>query len=109
MTVSEKIQEVMDWSGFNQKKLSDLSGIPQSTLSGYLNAGDKITVDVLRKIADALNVSLWTLLNGEPLAVRPMDLTEQERRVVGEYRLLSGEEQDFIDHAFRVFNQKKHS
>ena len=56
-----------------------------------------VTVDAAQKIADALNVSLWTLLNGEALAVTSMDLTERERRLVSGYRRLNDEQRAAVD------------
>ena len=100
MTVPEKIQEIMEWS--NRKKLTQLelarlSGISKSSLNGYIHGDRKITVDAAQKIADALNVSLWTLLNGEALAVTSMDLTERERRLVSGYRHLNDEQRAAVD------------
>ena len=100
MTVPEKIQEIMEWS--NRKKLTQLelarlSGISKSSLNGYIHGDRKITVDAAQKIADALNVSLWTLLNGEVLAVTSMDLTERERRLVSGYRRLNDEQRAAVD------------
>ena len=100
MTVPEKIQEIMEWS--NRKKLTQLelarlSGISKSSLNGYIHGDRKITVDAAQKIADALNVSLWTLLNGEALAVTSMDLTERERRLVSGYRRLNDEQRAAVD------------
>lgn len=100
MTVPEKIQEIMEWS--NRKKLTQLelarlSGISKSSLNGYIHGDRKITVDAAQKIADALDVSLWTLLNGEALAVTSMDLTERERRLVSGYRRLNDEQRAAVD------------
>ena len=104
MTVPEKIQEIMEWS--NRKKLTQLelarlSGISKSSLNGYIHGDRKITVDAAQKIADALNVSLWTLLNGEALAVTSMDLTERERRLVSGYRRLNDEQRAAVGHGSR--------
>lgn len=90
----------MEWS--NRKKLTQLelarlSGISKSSLNGYIHGDRKITVDAAQKIADALNVSLWTLLNGEALAVVSMDLTERERRLVSGYRRLNDEQRAAVD------------
>ncbi len=90
----------MEWS--NRKKLTQLelarlSGISKSSLNGYIHGDRKITVDAAQKIADALNVSLWTLLNGEALAVTSMDLTERERRLVSGYRRLNDEQRAAVD------------
>ena len=60
MTIIEKIQEVMDWNGIEQKKLAELTGLSKSTISTYMRGVNKISIENLQKIADALGVSLWT-------------------------------------------------
>lgn len=107
MTVPEKLQEVLDWSGIKQQKLSQLSGISKSTISGYICGKRKLTVDALERIASALDMSTWVFLNGEPLPVTEMDLTEEERQHVREYRRLTYSERQAINYTMQVFNEKK--
>ena len=59
------------------------------------------------QIADALDVSLWVLLNGEALPVMTLDMTEKERRLIGEYRRLTGSEREAVDHVIQVYNERK--
>ena len=89
MTVGEKIQELLDWGGKNQKELAELSGVSQSAISDYIRNIRIPSIEAAQKIADALDVSLWVLLNGEALPVTALDMSEKERRLIGEYRRLS--------------------
>ena len=82
MAVCKKISEIMEWHGVKQIHLSNLTGIPQSTLSRYLNSDDDLPYSALPKIADALGVSLWALLNGSPMLVGSDSLTQDERELL---------------------------
>ena len=85
MTVGEKIQELLDWGGKNQKELAELSGVSQSAISDYIRNIRIPSIEAAQKIADALDVSLWVLLNGEALPV-----TEVDWRVPPPYRERTG-------------------
>ena len=103
MTVGEKIQELLDWGGKNQKELAELSGVSQSAISDYIR---NIRIPSI-EAAHALDVSLWVLLNGEALPVTTLDMTEKERRLIGEYRRLTGSEREAVDHVIQVYNERK--
>ena len=102
MTVGEKIQELLDWGGKNQKELAELSGVSQSAISDYIRNIRIPSIEAAQKI-----VSLWVLLNGEALPVTALDMTEKERRLIGEYRRLTGSEQEAVDHVIQVYNERK--
>ena len=107
MTVGEKIQELLDWGGKNQKELAELSGVSQSATSDYIRNIRIPSIEAAQKIADALDVALWVLLNGEALPVTTLDMTEKERRLIGEYRRLTGSEREAVDHVIQVYNERK--
>ncbi len=97
MTFGEKLQELLDWRGKSQSKLAELAEVSQSAISDYVNGRSTPSIDAARRIAKALDVSLWTLLNGEALAVVSMDLTERECRLVSGYRHLNDEQRAAVD------------
>ena len=107
MTVGEKIQELLDWGGKNQKELAELSGVSQSAISDYIRNIRIPSIEAAQKIAYALDVSLWVLLNGEALPVTTLDMTEKERRLIGEYRRLTGSDREAVDHVIQVYNERK--
>lgn len=107
VTVEEKLQEYLIWSGVQQKDLARLSGISKSSISGYVRGERKMTVEALQKIAAALDVSVWTFLNGDPLMVKPIDVTAEECKLLSEYRMLNGEERKLINHTLDMLNSKK--
>lgn len=65
MTWREKVQELMKRRGLNQKELSQLSGIAQSSLSRYLHSDQRPRLDIVVNIAKALNVETTYLLDDE--------------------------------------------
>lgn len=97
MTFGEKLQELLDWRGKSQSKVAELAEVSQSAISDYVNGRSTPSIDAARRIAKALDVSLWTLHNGEALAVVSMDLTERERRLVSGYRRLNDEQRAAVD------------
>lgn len=107
MTVGEKIQEILDWSGKTQADLAALADIPRSSISDYVRGARVPSLEAVQKIAAALDVSSWAVINGEPLAVEAIDLTEAERVFLGEYRKLTGMERESVNGVIRAFNLRK--
>lgn len=107
MTVGKKLQELMDWSGKQQVALAKETGISQSMISEYVRDVREPPLPQLRKIAAALDVTLWALLNGAPMVVKSIDLTEAEQQMVSEYRTLTREEREMVDSMLRTLNGKK--
>lgn len=103
MSVAEKILELLAWSGMEQKQLAIKSGIPYGTVHGFLKQGRSIPADSILKISDALGVSVYTLLDCEPLLVKPIELTESEQKMIGLYRSLNKQQQDFIAQSLEIF------
>lgn len=108
MTVGKKLQEVMDWKGLKQPEVARLSGISRAMVSEYVRDVREPTLEALRKLAQALDVSLWTLINGEPMAIKDYELTDAERRMVGNYRTLSGKSQKLVDTTLQMLEQIEH-
>lgn len=106
-TVGEKIQEILDWSGKNQTDLAEDTGIPRSSISDYVRGAREPSLDAVRKIAEALEVSPWAIINGEPMTVDKSDITAAEREILGEYRKLTHRERKCTDDVIRTFNLRK--
>ena len=56
--------EIRKERGFSHAELADLVGIAQSSLARYERGEMQPTIEVVKKIADVLNVSIDELLNG---------------------------------------------
>ena len=63
MTWQEKLQKLMHDRGINQKQLSQLSGITESSVSRYLRSERRPRMDVVVNFAKALGVSTDYLLD----------------------------------------------
>jgi transcriptional regulator with XRE-family HTH domain len=63
MTWQEKVKQLMESNGITQKRLSQLSGITEASISRYLNGDRKARIDIIVNIAKALNVTTEYLLN----------------------------------------------
>ena len=96
MTVNEKLQELMDWKGISQQRLSDLSGIARGTIGGYVSGRRNVSVEVAHQLAPVLGVTPWTLLNGEPLPATELDLSREEAQWVTDLRGLTLEQRALV-------------
>lgn len=65
MTWQEKVKELMKNQGINQKKLSQLSGITEASISRYLKSERAVRLDIIINFAKALNVTTEYLLNND--------------------------------------------
>lgn len=90
----------------NRRQLSEYSGIPYSTITGFYAKGyDKMKMSTLKTLADCLNVSVDYLVRDEitdphyglssPAAPVP-DLTADETQLIDDYRSLNEQGQEYI-------------
>lgn len=63
MAWNNKVLDLMNERNINQKQLSKLSGIHESSISRYLHSGQKPRIDVVVNIAKALQVDTGYLLD----------------------------------------------
>ena len=63
MTWKEKIKGLMDEKNINQKQLSELSGITESSVSRYLKGERTPRIDIVVNFAKALGVEVDYLLD----------------------------------------------
>lgn len=63
MTISEKIFCILSEKGISQKEFSEKTGISQSTISDWKRKGTNPAADKIIAICDALNISVYQLLN----------------------------------------------
>lgn len=96
MTVNEKIAELLDWRGVSQLELSNRTGIPHSTINAYITGRTPISLDVANKIATALGVTRWAVLNCEPLLADTLDMTSEEAELVITLRGLTCHQRELI-------------
>ena len=97
MTTFERVlTRLMNENGVNQAELSRRSGVSKSSLSRYL-AGDDIPVSKAKAIADALGVSVDTLLGVQ------IELTSDERKLLSLYRAMNDGQREALFSVAQVF------
>lgn len=63
MTWQDKVKKLMEQQSLTQKKLSQLSGITEPSVSRYLNGDREARLDVIINFSKALGVTSEYLLN----------------------------------------------
>lgn len=71
MTLPEILREARKRAGLTQTKASELSGVPQSCISGYETGSQEPSVSFLQRLAVAYKVKLSKL-------VKPLDETQTQ-------------------------------
>ncbi len=61
-TAGEKIKEILRKEGKTQTDLCNITGIKPAAMSKYLSGDKSPRTEILMRISEALNVSLYTLL-----------------------------------------------
>lgn len=64
MEWNERVKSLMEKKGFNQKTLSEKSGITEPSVSRYLKGERTPRIDIVVNFAKALGVDVEYLLNG---------------------------------------------
>lgn len=107
LNILSKIEESMTRKGIkNRRQLSEYSGIPYSTITGFYAKGyDKMKMSTLKTLADCLNVSVDYLVRDEITdpnyglsspAAPVSDLTADETQLIDDYRSLNEQGQEYI-------------
>lgn len=65
MNVCEKIDEILLDRGMSRRKLALKAGIPPTTFQSAMARGSNLSLDMLRKIAAALEINVYELLSDE--------------------------------------------
>lgn len=60
--VAEMIKEARKARGLTQKELGEKLGVGEPTVNGYESGKQNLTIETLKKIADALNVKPSSLM-----------------------------------------------
>lgn len=89
MNFLEKLDFEMDSIGINKSKLSQLSGVPYTTIDGFYKKGyENAKISTIRKIAKTLGVSLDYLIEDVPINEIKKAPAEVSPQGPGEEKLL---------------------
>ena len=105
MNILEKIDLLMKQKGIkNRAELSELSGIPYSTITGFYAKGyDRMKLSTLKTLAHFFGVSIDYLGRDEITdpnygleAPQPAALAADEQQLIEDYRSLNEQGQEYI-------------
>ena len=80
MSFKDNLKRQMNVAGLNQRQLAKLSGVPTTTLNGWLKSESKsrgVNLEQLKNVADALEISVDELAYGPPHK-KPKSVSEVE-------------------------------
>ena len=115
MTISERIFELLEAKGMSQKKFSEATGIPQSTISDWRKKKTNPASDKIMVIAHTLQVTPTFLLSGaEPDGARARaveylvdDKTSRDGILLEQYhRMTLGEQERLMGYALAMVEMK---
>jgi transcriptional regulator with XRE-family HTH domain len=86
MSLSKRISDLRLHRGLKQSELANLLDLSQSSYSRIENKAEKLTIEQLEKIAEALGVSAVELMTGEPQKVEDTGKVENLQKEIIELR-----------------------
>ncbi|MDE6764511.1 MAG: helix-turn-helix domain-containing protein [Oscillospiraceae bacterium] len=93
MTILERILQLREERGWTEYRLSEESGIAQSTISSWFRKNVNPSKVSLEKICKAFNITMsqFFAFNNDPV-----DLTDKQRQVLENWNKLNSKQQDII-------------
>lgn len=88
--ILQKLDKLRKEKGFSLFKLTELTGLSENTIYNWYNKGSQPTIEALKAVCDALNVSLSYLFAdniGESISA-------QEEELIALFRNLTAEQKD---------------
>ena len=93
MTVLERIYQLRIERGWSEYRLSEESGIAQTTISSWFRKNIVPTIPSLEKICNAYNITLSQFFNWNN---EPIVLTDKQHDLLNNWNRLSENQQDII-------------
>lgn len=93
MTVLERIYQLRVERGWSEYRLSEESGIAQTTISSWFRKNIIPTVPSLEKICSAYNITLSQFFNWDS---EPIVLTDRQMELLDNWNRLTKEQQDIV-------------
>ncbi len=93
MNILDRINQLNNERDWTSYKLSEYSGVPQSTISGWYNKNMVPSVATLEKLCKAYGITMaqFFLTSNERL-----DLTDDQKRLLREWDVLSPKDKERI-------------
>jgi len=99
-TIGENVRKELERRGLNQKDLCLLTGISESAMSKYLASDKPLRTDIIAKIARALDVNIYQLLNLEEKPGSTFDICKTALMARSGSSLSNEEKKELIDLIF---------
>lgn len=98
----ENLKTLRNEKKISQKAMADILGVSQQTISNYENSEIEPDIDSLARIADYFDTSIDYLvgrakLRGQTETSETFELSNDETRMLKQYRSLSEKEKQCID------------
>lgn len=93
MTVLEKILKLKNERKWTEYRLSEESGIPQTTISSWFRKNISPSISSLEKICEAFNITMSQFF---ALDTEPIQLTEEQRQLLDNWSRLTSQQQKLI-------------
>lgn len=100
MSVGENVKKELERRGLNQKDLCLMTGISESAMSKYLSSNKPLRTDIIAKIARALDVNIYQLLNLEQHPGTTFDICKTALLARSGSSLSNEEKKELIDLIF---------
>ncbi len=100
MSVGENVKKELERRGLNQKDLCLMTGITESAMSKYLSTNKPLRTDIVAKIARALDVNIYQLLNLEQHPGKTFDICKTALLARSGSSLSNEEKKELIDLIF---------
>ena len=107
--IAANIKKYSEREGWNQNRLSDETGIKQSTLSGYFTATSTPNPGQIQKIALALGVGvddIDPIRLGNNAKKEPTVIDSRLQEMIDEFKSLSEEDQQAVLHLVASLSKK---
>ncbi len=93
MAFGERLSELLEEKDISQKEFASTLNIAPTTLNGYIKNRSQPDFELVKKIAESLNISTDFLLDSSGGGFK---LTAKEMSLISKLRTLSGEQQKII-------------
>ncbi|BBB91795.1 MAG TPA: helix-turn-helix transcriptional regulator [Methylomusa anaerophila] len=94
----KRLANVRQDKGLSQNEFAKVLGIPQSTYAGYEVGKRKIPLELIERVANALEVSSTFLIAGKDVSPPIADpYTPQEQTIIKKYRTLDERGKKAVD------------
>lgn len=96
MDIGSKIHDIIEDQDIKQKMLAKRLDIPLSTFNGYMTGRHQFPLDVVKKIAEELEITTDYMLGLTKEPYRPIFLTKAEQNTIKALRTLTKEQRELI-------------